>query len=94
MKTFLSLFLFAISVNVVFGLLTMLLFPGQISGATTIWDYFHYSVGHLTTSGTTNMTPETTSVKIWTSLYVLTVWTYIFYVTVNHITNIKFGRFG
>lgn len=94
MKTFLSLFLFAIGVNVVFALLTMLLFAGQIEGATTFWDYFHYAVGHLTTSGTSNMAPETTGVKLWTSLYVLMVWTYIFYVAVNHITNIKFGRLG
>jgi hypothetical protein len=94
MKTFLSLFFFALGTNAVFALLTMLLFPGQIEGANTFLDYFHYAVGHLTTSGTTNMTPETTAVRVWTSLYVLVVWTYVFYVAVNHITNVKFGRFG
>jgi hypothetical protein len=94
MKRFLSLLAFAIGVNVVFAMLTMTFFPGQIEGATTFLDYFYYSVGHLTTSGSGDLTPKTTAVRIWTSLYVLTVWVYIFYVAVNQIHNIKFGRLG
>lgn len=94
MKRFLSLLLFAIGVNIVFALITMLAFPGQIKGATTFSDYFYYSVGHLTTSGSGDMTPETTTVRIWTSLYVLVVWVYIIYVAINQIHNIKFGRLG
>ena len=77
-----------------FATITMLLFHGQIDGATTFADYFYYSVGHLTTSGAGDMAPKTTAVRIWTSMYVLTVWVYIFYVAVNQIHNIKFGRLG
>lgn len=94
MKTFLALLVFAFGVNVVFAAITMTLFAGQIEGATTFADYFYYSVGHLTTSGSGDMTPSTTAVRVWTSVYVLTVWVYILYVAVNHITNVKFGRFG
>lgn len=85
---------FAIGVNVVFALITMTVFSGQISGATTFLDYFYYSVGHLTTSGSGEMAPKTTAVRVWTSLYVLSVWVYIIYLAVNHISNIKFGRLG
>ena len=94
MRTFLSLLLFAIFVNILFAGLTYLFFNGQISGATTFADYFYYSVGHLTTSGSGELHPQTTAVRIWTSLYVITVWTYVFYVAVNHIKNVKFGKFG
>lgn len=75
-------------------MITMTFFPGQISGAKTFSDYFYYSVGHLTTSGSGDMAPKTTTLRIWTSLFVLTVWVYILYIAVNHITNIKFGRLG
>jgi hypothetical protein len=94
MKTFLSLLAFAIGVNIVFAGLTMSFFPGQIQGAQTFLDYFYYSVGHLTTSGSGELHPITTPAKIWTSLYVLIVWVYIFYVAINKIHDIKFGRFG
>ncbi len=94
MRTFISLFLFAIFVNIVFAVLTYLLFHGQISGITTPADYFYYAVGHLTTSGSGELHPQTTAVRIWTSLYVITVWTYVFYAAVNHIKNVKFGKFG
>lgn len=94
MKTYLSLFAFAIFINVVFALLTQLFFADQISGATTFWDYFYYAVGHLTTSGSGELHPKTTTVRVWTSLYVVAVWTYILYVAVNHIKNVKIGRFG
>jgi hypothetical protein len=40
------------------------------------------------------MVPETDAVQMWTSMYVLTVWVFIFWATLNRITNIKFGRFG
>jgi len=94
MKTYLSLFAFAIFVNVVFAVLTQMFFSGQISGATTFLDYFYYSVGHLTTSGSGEMHPKTTSARIWTAVYVVAVWTYILYVAVNHIRNVKIGGFG
>ena len=94
MKTYLSLFAFAIFINVVFAVLTQFLFDGQISGATTFFDYFYYAVGHLTTSGSGELHPRTTAVRVWTSLYVVAVWTYILYVAVNHIKNVKIGRFG
>jgi hypothetical protein len=94
MKTYLSLFAFAIFINVLFAVLTQLLFAGQISGATTFADYFYYSVGHLTTSGSGELHPITTAARIWTSLYVVAVWTYILYIAVNHIRNVKIGGFG
>jgi uncharacterized protein (DUF2062 family) len=94
MKTFLSLLAFAIGVNVVVALFTMVMFPGQIGGANTFTDYFYYSVGHLTTSGAGDMIPKTTAVRMWTSLFVLTVWVFVFYVAINQIHDIKFGRFG
>jgi hypothetical protein len=94
MKTYLSLFALAIFINIVFAMLTQLFFSGQISGATTFADYFYYSVGHLTTSGSGEFHPKTTAARIWTSLYVVAVWTYILYIAVNHIRNIKIGGFG
>lgn len=94
MRTFLALLTFAIGVNVVFAAITMTFFPGQISGAKTFLDYFYYSVGHLTTSGSGDMIPATTTLRVWTSMYVLTIWVYIFYVAINQIHNIKFGRLG
>ena len=94
MRTFLSLLAFAIGINVVFALITYLLFHGQIRGANTFTDYFYYSVGHLTTVGSGELIPETTGAKLWTSFYVLTIWVYIIYIAVNHIRNVKIGRFG
>lgn len=94
MRRYISLLAFAIFVNLVFAGLTMLIFHGQISGAYTFADYFYYSVGHLTTSGSGELHPQTTAVRIWTSLYVVVVWVYIFYVALNHITNVKIGGFG
>jgi hypothetical protein len=94
MKTYLSLFAFAIVINIVFAALTQLLFDGQINGATTFADYFYYSVGHLTTSGSGELHPRTTAVRMWTSLFVVAVWTYILYIAVNHIRNVKIGGFG
>lgn len=94
MKTYLSLLALAIFINVVFAVLTQFFFDGQISGATTFLDYFYYAVGHLTTSGSGELHPTTTAARIWTSLYVVAVWTYILYVAVNHIRNVKIGRFG
>jgi len=40
------------------------------------------------------MVPTTRAVKLWTSAYVLTAWVYIFYATINHITDVKFKLFG
>lgn len=94
MKTYLSLLAFALFINVIFAMLTQLLFPGQIGGAHTFWDYFYYAVGHLTTSGSGELHPKTTAVRVWTSVYVVAVWTYILYVAVNHIKDVKIGRFG
>ncbi len=88
MKTFLSLFFFAIGINIGFAMLTYLLFRGQIRGATSFIDYFHYAIGNFTTNAPEDMVPETDGVKVWTSLYVITAWVYIFYVTINHITNV------
>ena len=94
MKTYLSLLAFALFVNVLFAGLTQLFFYGQIKGASTFADYFYYAVGHLTTSGSGELHPTTTAVRVWTSLYVIAIWTYVLYIAVNHIKNIKFGRFG
>ena len=89
-----TLLLFAVGVNVGFALATMVLFPGQIEGAYTFGDYFHYAVGSLTTSEVATMVPKTTAVKLWTSAYVLMAWVYIFYATINHLTDVKFRMFG
>ena len=94
MRTFISLLGFALAVNIVFTMVTYTFFRGQLKGATSIWDYFHYSVGSLTTSEVAGMIPETTALRVWTSLYVLSAWVFIVYVAVNHISNIKFGRLG
>ncbi len=94
MRTYLSLLAFAIGINVAFAIATMVLFPGQIEGAHTFADYFHYAVGSLTTSELGTMVPKTRAVKLWTSAYVLTAWVYIFYATINHITDVKFKLFG
>ena len=94
MRTFLSLLGFALAVNIAFTMVTYTFFRGQLKGATSIWDYFHYSVGSLTTSEVAGMIPETTALRVWTSLYVLSAWVFIVYVAVNHISNIKFGRLG
>ena len=94
MKTFLSLLFFVVCLNVVFAVLTMLLFHGQIEGAHSLYDYFFYAVSSLTTSDLGEMTPKTTGVRLWTTAYVLIAWVYIFYVTVNHISDVKFRLFG
>jgi hypothetical protein len=94
MKTFLALLAFAFAVNLFFAAVTYFVFPGQVRGAKTFTDYFYYSVGHLTTVGSGELIPETTAVKLWTSIYVLVIWVYIIYIAVNQIHNIKFGRFG
>lgn len=94
MKTFLSLLAFAFGINVVFAMITYTFFRGQIRGAITFWDYLHYAIGSLTTTGTGDMVPDTDAVQMWTSIYVLIVWVYVFYVTLNRIGDIRFGRFG
>lgn len=94
MRTFLALLGFALGVNILFAMLTFLFFRGQIENAETAGDYFYYAVGSLTTSGTGDMIPMTDAVQIWTSMYVLVVWVYIVWLAVNHVSNIKFGRFG
>ena len=94
MRTFLSLLLFALGICTVFAMMTFVFFHGSIKNAKTPADYLHYAIGSLTTSGTADMVPMTDAVQIWTSLYVLLVWVFIVYVAVNHISNIKIGRFG
>ncbi len=94
MRTFLALLGFALFVNIVFAMMTFVFFHGQIKNAKTAADYLHYAVGSLTTSGTADMVPLTDAVQLWTSLYVLITWVYIVWVGVNHVSNIKFGRFG
>lgn len=94
MRTFLSLLVFALAVNTTFAMVTYVFFYGQLRGATSILDYFHYAVGSLTTSEVAGMIPETTGLRIWTSLYVLTAWVFIVWAAVNHISNLKFGRLG
>ena len=89
MRAFLSLLGVAILVNVVFATLTYVFFHGQIRGANTYADYLHYAIGSLTTAEVAGMIPETTGAKLWTSMYILLVWVYIFYVAINHITNLK-----
>lgn len=94
MKTFLALLGFGLFVNLLFAALTMVFFHGQISGADSFVDYFHYAIGSLTTAGTGGMVPESDAAKVWTSMYILVVWVYIIYIAVNHVSNIRFGRFG
>ena len=94
MKTFLALLGLGLFVNVLFAALTMVFFDGQIKGADSFVDYFHYAIGSLTTAGTGGITPESDAAKVWTSMYILVVWIYIIYIAVNHISNIRFGRFG
>lgn len=89
MKTFVSLLLFAIGINLIFAAILYFFFHRQISGADTYTDYLYYSIGSLTTSEIGNMVPQTTAVKLLTGLYVLSAWVYIFYITINHITNIR-----
>jgi predicted membrane channel-forming protein YqfA (hemolysin III family) len=94
MRTFLSLLFFAVGINVIFAITTMIFFPGEIENAKTFIDYFFYAVGSLTTGDIGDHTPKTKAVKLWTSAYVLTAWVYIFYATINHITDVKFRLFG
>ena len=78
----------------IFAVVTMVFFHGEIQDANTFIDYFFYAVGSLTTGDIGNHTPKTSAVKLWTSAYVLTAWVYIFYATVNHITNVNFKLLG
>jgi hypothetical protein len=94
MKTFLALLFFVLFLNFAFAVMTMLLFHGQIEGVRSLPDYFFYSVSSLTTSDLGEMSPKTTGVRIWTTAYVLLAWVYLFYVTVNHISDVKFRLFG
>jgi hypothetical protein len=94
MKTFLSLLFFVVCLNAVFAVMTMVLFHGQIEGVNSLHDYFFYAVSSLTTSDLGEMSPKTTGVRMWTTAYVLLAWVYIFYVTVNHIRDVKFRLFG
>jgi len=91
MRTFLSLLTVAITLNLVFAILTYLFFHGQIRGANTFVDYVHYAIGSLTTSEVAGMIPETAGAKLWTSFYILVVWVYIFWAAINHISNIRLG---
>ncbi len=94
MKTFLSLLAFAVLVNLVFAVVTMMFFHGEIKGAKTFSDYFFYAVGSLTTSGNGSIEPTTAAAKLWTSFYVLTAWVYIFYAAINHIRDFDFKPLG
>jgi ABC-type transport system involved in multi-copper enzyme maturation permease subunit len=94
MRSFLSLLLFAFGICLMFAMITFVFFNGQIKGATSFWDYLHYAIGSLTTSDVGGMIPTTDAAQIWTAGYVLTVWVYIFWATLNHVRNIKFGRIG
>ena len=94
MRTFVSLLAFAIGINVVFAATTMIFFPGEIENANSFIDYFFYAVGSLTTGDVGDHAPKTKAVKLWTSAYVLTAWVYIFYATINHLTDVKFKLFG
>ena len=94
MKTFLALLFFVVCMNLVFAVMTMVLFHGQIEGVRSLPDYFFYSVSSLTTSDLGEMIPKTFGVRLWTTAYVLLAWVYIFYVTINHITDVKFRLFG
>jgi len=94
MKTFFALLILGLFVSLLFAGLTMVFFRGQIRGAQTFIDYFHYTVGSLTTSEVAGMIPETPGAKLWTSLYILTIWVYVIYLAINHISNIRFGRIG
>ena len=72
----------------------MIFFPGEIENANGFIDYFFYAVGSLTTGDIGEYTPKTKTVKLWTSAYVLTAWVYIFYATINHITDVKLKLLG
>lgn len=91
MRTFLSLFFAALLINVTFAGLTYLFFHGQIRGANTFIDYLHYAIGSLTTAEVAGMIPETSAVKLWTSLYILTAWVYFIYLAIHHFTSIRIG---
>ena len=94
MKTFISLLVFAFGICFVFAMITYTFFRGQLRNATSFWDYLYYAIGSLTTSDVGGMVPETDALQVWTSVYVLTAWVYIFWATVNHVTNVRFGRLG
>ena len=94
MRTFLSLLAFAFGVCLLFAMITFVFFNGQIKGATSFWDYLHYAIGSLTTSDVVGMIPTTDAAQIWTAMYVLVVWVYIFWAAINHVKDIKFGRIG
>lgn len=91
MRTFWALFTAALLLNLVFAGLTYLFFHGQIRGAKTFIDYLHYAIGSLTTAEVAGMIPETSGVKLWTSLYILTAWVYFIYLAIHHFTSIRIG---
>jgi hypothetical protein len=88
MKTFVSLLFGAFTVNLIFALLTYTFFQGQLKGATEFADYFHYAVGSLTTSEVAGMIPQTTALRVWTSVYVLSAWVFIVWIALNHISRL------
>jgi hypothetical protein len=94
MRTFFSLLGLTLGISVLFSILTFVFFRGQIKNAVTPIDYLHYAIGSLTTSETGDMVPTTDAVQLWTSLYVLVAWVFIVYLAINHISNLKLGRFG
>ena len=79
MRTFVSLLATAFAINLVFTMVTFVFFHDQLKGATGFWDYFHYAVGSL---------------RLWTSMYVLTAWVFLVWAALNHIRNLKLGRLG
>ena len=89
MRTFLSLLTAALTLNAVFAGLTYLFFHGQIRGAKTFVDYFHYAIGSLTTAEVAGMIPETPGAKLWTSLYILVAWVFFIYLAIHHFTDIR-----
>jgi hypothetical protein len=89
MKTFVALLALGLVVNLLFAGITRVFFHGQIRGAHTFVDYLQYAIGSLTTADVGDMVPETASAKVWTSLYILVAWTYLIYLALNHISNIR-----
>lgn len=91
MRTFISLLTAALTLNATFAGLTYLFFHGQIRGAKTFVDYFHYAIGSLTTAEVAGMIPETPGAKLWTSLYILVAWVFFIYLAIHRFTDIRLG---
>ena len=89
MRTFVSLLAAALLINLTFAGLTYVFFHGQIRGAKTFVDYLHYAIGSLTTAEVAGMIPETSAVKLWTSMYILVAWVYFIYLAIHHFTTIR-----